>query len=201
MSLTNFQLEDIAKRMGFPLEEPYFKDELPQKLKTNVGYIINLEDEIDEDSGEPNSGSHWVALYLRKYPNDKVEGIYFDPFGTGLPQDVEKSVKKTLGKSIPHATKQIQDKNSSMCGWFCLAFLYYIHTYPKRTKDLYQDVSNFLGFFDDLSKDENMIKKNEYILRHFFRSDDPTKRKKIDVDDYSHLENNDQAFPVGVNQV
>jgi hypothetical protein len=60
---------------------------LPLKLKTNVGYILNhLEDEYDED-GEPNSGSHWVALYLKEYPNKKIEGIYFDPYGTGLPQD------------------------------------------------------------------------------------------------------------------
>ena len=72
--------------------------------------------------------------------------------------------------------------------------------YPKRTKDLYQDTSNFWGYFDDLSKSEDMIKKNEYILRHFFRSDDPSRRKKIDVDDYSHLETNDHAIPVGVNQ-
>ena len=87
MSLTNFQLLDLAKRMNFPLEEPYFKDELPLKLKTNVGYILNhLEDEYDED-GEPNSGSHWVALYLKEYPNKKIEGIYFDLYGTGLPQD------------------------------------------------------------------------------------------------------------------
>ena len=43
MSLTNFQLLDLSKRMNFPLEEPYFKDELPLKLKTNVEYIVNLE--------------------------------------------------------------------------------------------------------------------------------------------------------------
>ena len=120
---------------------------LPLKLKTNVGYILNhLEDEYDED-GEPNSGSHWVALYLKEYPNKKIEGIYFDPYGTGLPQDVEKSVRKTLGKKIPNTNKQTQDLNSSMCGWYCLAFLYYLHTYPQRTKDLYVDVSNFLDFF------------------------------------------------------
>ena len=27
MSLTNFQLLDLAKRMNIPLESPYFKDE------------------------------------------------------------------------------------------------------------------------------------------------------------------------------
>ena len=85
-----------------------------------------------------------------------------------------------------------------MCGWYALAFLYYIHTYPKRTKDLYVDVSNFLDLFEDLSKSENYLKKNEFVLKHFFRSSDPKKRTKIDVDDYSHLENNDMAMPVEV---
>ena len=112
----------------------------------------------------------------------------------------EKSVKKTLGKSIPHTTKQVQDLNSDMCGWYCLAFLYYIHNFSQRTKDLYQDVSNFLDLFEDLSTSEDFIKKNEFILKHFFRSSNPTKRKKIDVDDYSHLENKDVCIPVDVKQ-
>ena len=90
MSLTNFQLMDLANRMGIPLKEPYFKDELPLKLETNVGYIINLESDEDEE-GRPNLGSHWCAFYLREYPNGKIEGIYHDPYAVGPPQDVEAS--------------------------------------------------------------------------------------------------------------
>ena len=70
----------------------------------------------------------------------------------------------------------------------------------ERKKDLYLDVSNFLDLFEDLSKKEDLLKKNEFVLKHFFRSSDPTKRKKIDVDDYSYLENNDVGIPVEVNQ-
>ena len=152
----------------------------------------------EDEFGEPNCGSHWAALYLKEYPNKKVEGCYFDAYGTGPSQDVEKSVKKTLGKSIPHTNKPIQDSNSCMCGWYCLAFLYYSHTYPQRTKDLYIDVSNFLDLFEDLSKSENHFRKNEFVLNHFFRSSDPSKRTKIDVDNYSHLKTNDVAMPVEV---
>ena len=34
--------------------------------------------------------------------------------------------------------------------------------------------------FDDLNKSVD-FKKNEYILKHFFRSEDPSLRKEIDV--------------------
>ena len=46
MSLTNTQLNDLAKRMGFKLEAVVFKSELKDmKLKHNVGYVVNLEDD------------------------------------------------------------------------------------------------------------------------------------------------------------
>jgi hypothetical protein len=34
--------------------------------------------------------------------------------------------------------------------------------------------------FDDLNKSVD-FKKNEYILKHFFRSEDPAQRREIDV--------------------
>ena len=47
--LSNVQVEDLAKRMGVKLEAVCFKSELKDmKLKYNVGYIINLENEFDE---------------------------------------------------------------------------------------------------------------------------------------------------------
>ena len=106
MSLTNYQIEDLAKRMNFSLEGCFFKDELPSKLKYNTAYIINLEDEFDEN-GNPNQGSHWTCLQLFKYPNDKVEGIYFDSYAKGPPKDVERVIMNTIGKKIPYITKPI----------------------------------------------------------------------------------------------
>jgi hypothetical protein len=37
-----------------------------------------------------------------------------------------------------------------------------------------------LDCFDDLNKSKD-FKKNEFILKHFFRSKDPSKRREIDV--------------------
>ena len=79
--------------MNIPLESPYFKNEVPFKLKSNTDYIINLEDEEDEN-GDQNTGSHWCALYIREYPNKKKEAIWHDPYGAGCPQDVDNSMKK-----------------------------------------------------------------------------------------------------------
>ena len=69
--LTDVQIKELSKRMNIPLEGVYFKDELPQNLKVNKTYIINLEDSEDEN-GRPNSGSHWTMVQCRKYPNDKI---------------------------------------------------------------------------------------------------------------------------------
>ena len=197
MSLTNYQIKDLGKRMGFDLAGCFFKDELPSKLQFNKSYVVNLQDEYDED-GEENVGSHWTCFQINKYPNGVVEGIYFDPFGAAPPQDVDNAFVSTIGKKVPYTDKQIQPVDSDLCGWYCCAFLHWINSNPLRTKELYLDVSHFLAMFDDLSKSLEYFKKNEYILRHFFRSKDPALRNEIAVDDYSQLENNDSAIPVNV---
>ena len=46
---------------------------------------------------------------------------------------------------------------------------------------MYQDVSTFLDLFDDLNESVDW-KKNEYILKHFFQSSDPKRRRPIEVD-------------------
>jgi len=180
MSLTDTQLKDLSKAMDFPLAKISFKDELPNKLEMNKAYIINIEDAEDKD-GNPNGGTHWTCLQINKYPNGKIEGIYFDPYGVGMPQDVEKAVIRTIGKKIPHCTKDIQSLMNNACGYFCSAFLHFINSSQYRTKNLYEDVSNFLDMFDDLNKSID-FKKNEYILKHFFRAKDEKNRIPVEIE-------------------
>lgn len=170
MSLTDTQLKELAKKMGFDLESVCFKDELPYKVKTNTSYIINLENEFDED-GEPNSGTHWCCFQVNKYPNGKVEPIYFDPYGMPPPEIVKKTVERSFGQKLPFCEKDIQSLMNNACGWYCCAFLHFINASQYRTNDLYQDVGTFLEMFDDLNKSID-FKKNEYILKHFFQSPD-----------------------------
>lgn len=180
--LTDTQLKVLSKKMGFLLEDVVFKDELPKKLKCNTGYIINLEDEYD-DEGNNNTGTHWTALYIKHFKNDGIntyEPIYFDPYGQPPPEWVKRCVETTCGKKLPYSTKDIQSLMNNACGWYCSAFLHFINVFDHRSKDLYTDVSNFLDLFDDLNTSVD-FKKNEYILKMFFQSKDPSKRIDIDV--------------------
>lgn len=177
--LTNIQIEDLAKRMDIPLAFVGFKDTLPTKLYYNKSYVINLDDEFDEDGNE-NEGSHWTCFQVNKYPNGKAMGIYFDSYNAPPPEIVAKRVKDNFDIKLPHTTKNIQSLLGDACGFFCLAFLHYINAYSGRTMHLYTDVEAFLELFDDLDKSID-FKKNEYILKMFFQSSDPQKRKEIEV--------------------
>jgi len=203
MSLTDTQLKYLAKKMRFPLEEVCFKDELPAKLKMNTGYIINLENEFDDD-GEPNQGTHWACFQISKFSNGKIEPIYFDPYGMPPPEIVKKKVEQTSGQKLPFTSKNIQSLMNNACGWYCCAFLHWINASEFRCKELYSDVSAFLEMFDDLDKSVD-FKKNEYILKHFFRSSDPNDRTVVDVESISGDTTGDgvdmMAIPVSVNKI
>ena len=177
--LTDDQLQDMCHRMKIPLEGIVFKDELPSKIKYNKAYIINLENEYD-DEGRPNDGSHWTCLQVNKYDNGKIEPFYFDSYGMPPPESVKKAVLNTTGQKLPFNTKDIQSMMNNACGFYCCALLHYLNAFPQRTRNLYDDAETFLSFFDDLNKSVD-FKKNEYILKHFFVPEDKKLRKEIDV--------------------
>jgi len=179
--LTNFQIEDLCQRMKIPLARVCFKDELPRVLELNKTYIINLQDS-DTDDGQPNVGSHWTALQINK-ENDKLCPIYFDSYGAPPPEIVKKVVKRMTGmKHVPHTNKDIQSLMNNACGWYCCAFAYWVNTVRFKSDSIYDSADSFLSLFDDLNKSIDW-KKNEYILKHFFRSSDPKLRTKINVDE------------------
>lgn len=178
--LTNHQIEDLAQRMRIPLEFVGFKSNLPEKLKANKAYIINLDDEICEDTGIVSSGTHWTAFQVMEYPNGKKESMYFDSYGVAPPEIVKDRIFENFKLKVPHNTKDIQSLMNEACGWYCLAYLHFINAYENRSKRLYWDTEEFLSLFEDLNKSTD-FKKNEYILKLFFQSEDPSKRKPIEV--------------------
>jgi hypothetical protein len=176
MSLTDTEIFDLADRMEVPLVFCGFKDELKsKKLQYNKSYIINMEDEFDEN-GDRNTGSHYTCFQVNKYPNGKKEGLYFDSFGMPPPKIVEEFV----GEKLPYATKDIQSLMNSACGWYCLAFLHFVNAWEGRSRDLYTDAGAFTDMFEDLNKSCDHL-KNEFILKHFFRSADPEKRTPVEL--------------------
>jgi hypothetical protein len=177
--LTDTQIENLAKRMDIPLAGVYFKDELPKKLQLNKGYVINMANEFDED-GKANDGTHFVALQIRTYPNGKEVGLYFDPFGMPQPKEVSDAVKRTIGHDVPNTTKDIQSLMNGACGYYCLAWLHYTMASQHRARELFHDTTIFLDMFDDLNESCD-FKKNEWILKHFFRNADHSKRSPVEI--------------------
>jgi len=190
MSLTDTQIWLLSRKMKIPLVFCNFKDKLKNtKLQHNKFYIINMENEFNED-GLPNEGSHYTCFQVNKHPNGKREGIYFDSFGQPPPQVVEKFCGLP---HLPHNTKNIQSLMNSACGWYCLALGHFINSYEERTKHLYTDCQDFTDLFEDLSK-STAHHKNEWVLKHFFRPTDKVVRDKNPVEvfkagDISHIAN------------
>ncbi len=56
---------------------------------------------------------------------------------------------------------------SNLCGFFCLAFIYFLTVSKQRTKNIINDTAIFLDLFEDLDL-VNDVYKNEFILSLFF---------------------------------
>lgn len=175
--LTDTQIIDLSKRMNIPLEGVYFKDELPKKLKTNKTYIVNLQDSVNDD-GDDNNGTHWTFLQISETPKGQIYPFYFDPYGIDPPEIVKKRVQDNFKKFLPHSKKDIQSLMNNACGFYCLGMAHYVNASKYRKNNLYSDVEDFLDMFDDLNTHSD-FKKNEYVLKHFFLSPDPSKKTNM----------------------
>lgn len=180
MSLTDSQITDLCKRMDIPLGDILFKDELIAPIEYNKAYFINLEDSHDED-GKENDGTHWTYLQITKYPNGDIAKIFFDPYGAPPSINIKKVVEETTKTNgLPYTKNDIQSLMNNACGYYCLALGHFINASKFRSGNLHDDVACFIDMFDDLNKSVD-FKKNEYILKHFFRSEDPSLRKEVEV--------------------
>jgi len=182
--LTDSQINDLSSRMKIPLEGCYFKDDIPTPLKFNKVYILNLQDSED-DEGNQNDGTHWTLLYIRQTPKNQLQPIFFDPYGCPPSENIKNIVEKQCNKKLPYTTKDIQSLMNNACGFYCLALGHFICASKYRSNDLYTDVDTFMDMFDDLNHSVDW-KKNEYILKHFFLSEDPKQRKEVDVLSQDH---------------
>jgi len=177
--LTDSQIKELGKKMDFPIAEICFKDQLPNKIKFNQSYIINLDDSYDE-KGRLKEGSHWTCLQVNKNKDGSIEPFFFDPYGAPPSENIKKFVKDTTGQKLPYNIKDIQSMMNNACGWYCCALLHFINSNPLRKKHIYTDAEIFLELFDDLNI-SNDFKKNEWILKNFFMPKDPKLRKEIDI--------------------
>ena len=166
--LTNFQLIDLAKAMKYPLERVCFKTALcDEPLKYNCGYIINIQDEENETTGEDNDGTHWTALYVEKHKNGKIQPFYCDSYGAPPPEEV----KAFVGCYVPYSTKDIQSIMADCCGFYATSFLFFVSSSKFRTYQIYHDAETYLELFKDLNLSHD-FKQNEWMLKCFFSDKD-----------------------------
>ena len=63
--------------------------------------------------------THWLSLFIHKNV-----AIYFDSFG--ISYIYQKVLNKVTDKSITHNIFRIQDNESILCGFYCIAFIEYM---------------------------------------------------------------------------
>ena len=117
--LSNFELIDIIKdmKLDYHFGGVYSKDLLPKELIRDTFYTVNLQ---DHDEG---SGTHWVEFYYNK----PLTSIYFDSYGFIAPLDVQDRIKPYIFDN-----GEIQDFDSSDCGYFCISFIKFLHNKEKK---------------------------------------------------------------------
>jgi hypothetical protein len=103
------------------------KDMLPKKLKNNYWYVTNMQNSND------GNGTHWVCF---KYNTNLI--TYFDSFGIEPPNEI----MEYANDEIYYSNRQIQDINSTACGWFCIACILYDSKYKTKQLEYFQQFLN-----------------------------------------------------------
>ena len=146
--LSNFDLFRIAEEKQIPLNDVIAKDET-RKLRKNGNYILNLE-----NHNQP--GSHWTALILAP-----KSCLYFDSFGMPPPEKIYNFLEKRY-KKVNFSRKEIQDMDSTLCGYFCLEFFKFMKEHSSGT--LVDNLQLFQNRFSENTKE------NDNILAKLFLS-------------------------------
>ena len=109
--LSNFDLIARVKKLGIKhFRGIKSKDNLPKQIKKNECGIINLDTHI-------GPGTHWIA-----YRNGDKYAEYFDSFGLKMPFEIS-DYPSTSGKQIIYSGDEIQERDSVLCGYWCLYYL------------------------------------------------------------------------------
>ena len=142
--MSNHDLIKWCKYLDIPINDVLSRDEnVPHNHKQAL-FIYNLEPAY-------MSGSHWVATYVK----DNVIN-YFDSFGMPPFQEMVNHAKKK-NLTLLHQNNQIQNIQTTTCGYLCLYFL--------------NEMNKGNSYYDLLQVfDINDTMKNESFIEHYFRN-------------------------------
>jgi hypothetical protein len=139
LSLTNYDIEEHYKSFKINLIACIDYHNLNQYALNNGSYVLNL------------GNQHWTGLYVIDQ-----EGVYFDPFGVIYPVEVKKFCTNLI-----YSDDQIQPLNSVLCGYYVLAFLYFMTN--KFQYNLQYTLNQFRSQYNDNTK------KNDKILQKMIK--------------------------------
>ena len=106
--LTNYDVDMYAKQLDIKnYRGNYMRDTLLKHIWTNECGVVNLD-------SMKNQGTHYVCYW--KHNNTR---IYFDSFGLPPAQEII----RYLGRPIQYNSTEIQQRNSVICGAYCLYVL------------------------------------------------------------------------------
>ena len=139
--LSNIDLINWATQLGIKYFRGVFsEDKLPMSIRKNEVGIINLDDYI-------GSGTHWLA-----YRNGNKYAEYFDSFGLPMPKEVEKYLA-TSDKTLVYSSDEIQDRDSVLCGYWCLYYL----IERQKGKSISETIHNVKFDFNEQSVNHRFI--------------------------------------------
>ena len=138
--MSNHDLLEWCRYLEIPITDVLSRDQTVLHNHRQALFIYILEPSY-------MSGSHWVATYVK-------DGVinYFDSFG--MPP-FQQMVNHTRSKSLTllHQNNQIQNINTTTCGYFCL---YFLNEMSKGTT--YYDLLQVFDIHDTM-KNEQFIEK------------------------------------------
>ena len=142
--MSNHDQKKWCKYLNIPINDVLSRDEnVPHNHKQAL-FIYNLEPAY-------MSGSHWVATYVK----DNIIN-YFDSFGMPPFQEIVNHAKKK-NLTLLHQNNQIQNLNTTTCGYFCLYFL--------------NEMNKGNSYYDLLQVfNTNDTMKNEKFIEHYFKN-------------------------------
>ena len=142
--MSNHDLIKWCKYLNIPINDVLSRNENVPHIHKQALFIYNLEPAY-------MSGSHWVATYVK----DNVIN-YFDSFGMPPFQEMVNHAKKK-NLTLLHQNNQIQNIQTTTCGYFCLYFL--------------NEMNKGNSYYDLLQVfDINDTMKNESFIEHYFRN-------------------------------
>ena len=138
-ALSNFDIIKIIQSQGVDdFHGVYMKDLLPDKLERGF-YVVNLASSTDQ-----NGGTHWTCFYYTP-----TFSYYYDSYGYIAPLEVQNKIKPYMYNDL-----EIQDIDSTACGFYCVAFILYLNKKMNIEKA-------FMEFINLFGKD---TERNDAIL-------------------------------------